>query len=139
VEHFNRKTTIPAIVSHHCMDISSLTWHSTEPEKHPPFSLVPAKLEGIPIKYTWGRHQLEAVECYNNVIAAEFMQLQEEHHNITLFVGGDFTPQDHRQFNKELVDDEEFSEIEKYRGQWVIAVYNEGMTPHPGSILQYLL
>ncbi|KIK77238.1 hypothetical protein PAXRUDRAFT_167454, partial [Paxillus rubicundulus Ve08.2h10] len=128
LERFDLKTVIPVVISPSFVDISSLAKHPTEPEKLPPFSLLPAAPKDIPIKCAGGRHRLEAVVRYINEISTDLVRIQEERDAIARILDEDLTPHDLRRFNKETADEiRRLGGIQKYGGQWMVAVYDEGM------------
>jgi hypothetical protein len=127
LERFDLKTVIPVVIPRRFVDISSLAQHPTEPEKIPPFSLLPAAPKDIPIKCAGGRHRLEAVVRYIDEISTELVRIQEERHAIGRIPDDDLTEHDHHRFSKTANDIKRLGGIKKYGGQWMVAVYDEGM------------
>lgn len=125
LERFDLKTVIPIVISKRLVHLPSLAEHPES--KLPTFSLASTAPEGTKIKCAGGRHRVEALVQYMEDINKNIEQIHDERKKLASIPDEELDSAQIARYNKTFQDDiKRLGGIQKYKGEWMIVVYDEG-------------
>ncbi|KAI6025512.1 hypothetical protein EDC04DRAFT_237837 [Pisolithus marmoratus] len=137
LDRFDLKTVIPIVIPKATVDETSLTRDPSDPSK---LSELKLRLRSTPpenqIKCASGRHRVAALKGYLADIKVLVDQHIAEWERIAATAEEDLTDVDVYRYNNILPGQiKTLGGIQKYGGQWMVAVYDEGLVLKDGLVL----
>ena len=127
LDRFDLKSVIPIVVPKDSVDLTSLLLDPSEPLKLTELKLHPNR-HGMAIKCAGGRHRLEALKMYLKELKDVQDDLIREQDHIAGVPDEEISNEEKRRFEKVLPEEiKKLQGMRNYGGQWMVAVYDEGM------------